>query len=56
MHSAIEQAKKCTSIFVPFQWATVISMARKRDPYIVIPLKYDQLKDLKSSEKINATT
>ena len=47
MHSAIEQAKKCTSIFVPSQWATVISMARKRDPYIVIPLKYDQFKDLK---------
>ena len=40
MHSAIEQAKKCTSIFVPSQWATVISMT-KRDPYIVIPLKYD---------------
>ena len=47
MHSAIEQAKKCTSIFVPSQWATVITMARKRDPYIVIPLKYDQFKDLK---------
>ena len=41
MHSAIEQAKKCTSIFVPSQWATVISMARKRHPYIGTPLKYD---------------
>ena len=51
MHSAIEQAKKCTSIFVPSQWATVISMARKRDPYIVIPLKYDQFKDLKTLRK-----
>ena len=51
MHSAIEQAKKCTSIFVPSHWATVISMARKRDPYIVIPLKYDQFKDLKKLRK-----
>ena len=51
MHSAIEQAKKCTSFFVPSHWATLISMARKRDPYIVIPLKYDQFKDLKKAQK-----
>ena len=47
MHSAIERAKNCTSIFVPSQWSTVISMARKHDPYVVIPLKYDNFKDLK---------
>ena len=51
MHSAIEQAKKCTSILLPSQWATVISMARKRDPYIVIPLKYDQFKNPKKLRK-----
>ena len=46
MHSATERAKKCTSIFVPSQWSTVISMARKHDPYDVIPLKYDNFKEL----------
>ena len=30
MHSTIEQAKKRTSIFIPSQWDTIITMARKK--------------------------
>lgn len=40
IHSAIETAKKKTSVFVPSQWNTVISMARRGKPYHVVPLKY----------------
>jgi hypothetical protein len=39
MQSTIEQAKKRTSIFIPSQWDTIITMARKKHPYIVVPLK-----------------
>jgi hypothetical protein len=34
MHSAIEFAKRKTEICVPQQWATVVGMARRKDPYI----------------------
>ncbi|WAR00653.1 hypothetical protein MAR_025025 [Mya arenaria] len=34
IHSAIEFAKKKTQIFVPSQGDTVISMARRKDPYM----------------------
>jgi hypothetical protein len=37
MHAAIEFAKKKTEIFVPQQWATVIRMARRKDPYMIVP-------------------
>jgi hypothetical protein len=40
MHSAIEFAKSKTSIYVPSQWDTVLQMARRKDPYTVVPLKY----------------
>jgi hypothetical protein len=39
MHSAIEFAKRKTEIFVPQQWATVVGMARRKDPYIRKKLK-----------------
>ena len=45
IHAAIEFAKKKTQIFVPSQWDTVITMARRRDPYQVIPLRYKDFLD-----------
>ena len=47
MHSAIEFAKSKTEIFVPSQWDTVILMARRKDPYLVVPLKYSDIWDFK---------
>ena len=51
MHSSIEHAKKRTSIFVPDQWDTVIHMARRNKPYVVIPLRFDNFFDLKMHTK-----
>ncbi|XP_048240747.1 uncharacterized protein LOC125374054 [Haliotis rufescens] len=47
IHSSIEFAKKKTSIFVPSQWDTVIRMARRKDPYLVIPIKHTDVMDFK---------
>lgn len=55
VHSVIERAKQCTSIFVPLQWSTVILTARMHDPYAEIPLKYDKFKDLKTLKPRNKT-
>ena len=53
MHAAVEAAKKCTSVFVPSQWDTIVRMARKRKPYTVVPLKYTDIIDFKDvSSKI----
>ena len=51
MHSAIEHAKKGTSIYHPDQWDTVIHMARRNKPYVVVPMRYNNFKDLKSFTK-----
>ena len=51
MHSAIEFAKKKTEIFVPQQWATVIRMARRKDPYMIVPLKFGDIYDFKEFTK-----
>jgi hypothetical protein len=53
MHSSIEHAKKCTSIFIPDQWDTVIHMARRSKPYTVVPLRYESFYDLKCHNKNN---
>lgn len=42
MHSAIEHAIKNTSIFIPSQWDTVVGLARKKNPYVVVPLRFNQ--------------
>ncbi|MEW8545290.1 MAG: hypothetical protein AB2693_17345 [Candidatus Thiodiazotropha sp.] len=47
MHSAIEFAKKKTPIYVPTQWNTVIHMARRKNPYSVVPLKHSDIIDFK---------
>jgi hypothetical protein len=48
IHSSIERAKRSTKVYHPSQWDTVVSMARKRNPYIVIPLNYRDFQDLKA--------
>jgi len=53
MHSSIEHAKKCTSIFIPDQWDTVIYMALRSKQYTVVPLRYESLYDLKCHKKNN---
>lgn len=39
--------KKRTQIFVPSQRDTVVTMARRRDPYTFIPLKHTEFLDYK---------
>jgi len=51
MHAACEYAKKNTNIFVPSQWDTVLQMARRTNPYFVVPLKYWYFKDFKKLVK-----
>ena len=50
MHYAIEFAKRKTEIFVPQQWATV-RMARRKDPYLIVPLIYRDIYDFKDLAK-----
>ena len=51
VHSAIEKAKTRTEVFVPSQWSTVITYARKVRPYIVIPMKYGDVLNFKDFVK-----
>jgi hypothetical protein len=48
IHSSIERANRSTKVYHPSQWDTVVSMARKRNSYIVIPLNYRDFQDLKA--------
>jgi hypothetical protein len=46
MHSAIEQAKKKrTTIFISSQWDTVVRLARKKNSYVVGPLRLNKFFD-----------
>ena len=47
VHATIERAKKETSVFVPTQWSTVVTHARKVRPCIAVPMKYDLVLDWK---------
>ena len=47
IHSAIELAKKKTKVYVQSQWETVINLARKSNPYMVIPMKHQDFLDFK---------
>lgn len=51
IHAAIEFAKKHTPIYIPSEWHTVIRMARKKNPYVVTPLQYDDIVDFKKMTK-----
>lgn len=53
MHAAIEHAKKQTSLYIPEQWDTIFQMARRNNPYSVVPLRYDNFYDLKKYAKDN---
>jgi hypothetical protein len=46
MHYAIEFAKRKTEIFVPQQWATIVRMARRKDPYLIVPLLYGDINEI----------
>jgi hypothetical protein len=39
MHSAIEFAKRKTNVYIPSQWDTVIHVARRHSPYVVVPIR-----------------
>ena len=51
MHATNEHAKKWTSIYHPDQWDTVVHMARRNKPYVVVPMKFNSFKDLKGFMK-----
>jgi len=51
MHAAIEYAKRKTNIYIPSQWDTVIRMARRHNPYTVIPVKFWDITDYKSLQR-----
>ena len=53
MHSAIEHAKKQTSLYVPEQWDTIFQMAKGQNPYAVVPLRFNNFFDLKKYAKDN---
>ena len=40
-------AKKRTTVYVPSQWHTVISLSRKQAKYTVAPLRFDEVKNFK---------
>ncbi|CAC5384805.1 unnamed protein product [Mytilus coruscus] len=43
--------KKKTEVLVPQQWATVMQMARRYDPYMIVPLKYEDIYNFKDLTK-----
>lgn len=49
--STIEGAKKITPVYVPSQWCTLISLARKLHPCIAISMKYNHVVDFKDFVK-----
>lgn len=55
MHAAIEFAKRNTPIYVPSEWHTVVRMARRKQPYSVVPLEYDDFFNFKQIAKENIT-
>lgn len=48
IHAAVERAKKCTSVYVPSERDTIVRMARKRNPYVVVPMKHYDFLDIKN--------
>ena len=51
MHSTIEFAKKNTEIYTPNQWTTVVRMARRKNPYNVVPIQHGDVYDFKELQK-----
>lgn len=44
VHSAVERAKKSTKVFIPDDWYNIIRVARRKKPYIIIPLTFKFLR------------
>ena len=51
VHVAIEIVKKCTCVYVPSQWDTIMRMTWKKKPYTVIPLKLSDFLNTKPLAK-----
>ena len=51
VHATIERAAKGSSIFVPRDWVNVIALARKKNPYTVLPMSHGDMKDVKGFTK-----
>ena len=49
----LNMRRNAPGFYVPSQWETVTSLARKNKPYIVVPLKYVDFMDLKKLKKEN---
>jgi hypothetical protein len=48
MHSAIESSKKYgQKVNIPDDWHNIIRAARKRQPYVIVPLEYSDFLDFK---------
>ena len=47
-HSCIERAKKHVNIFTPNDWQNIVRLARRSEPYQVIPLEFEDFYDFKS--------
>ena len=43
--------RKKTDIYILSQWATVIRMTRRQNPYSVVPLQYEDIYDFKEVKK-----
>lgn len=48
MHSAIETAKKGLNVYCPSEWVTIVSNARRKDPYSVDTMGFQDFWDLKA--------
>ena len=47
MHSAISFAQKASPVFTPSGWDIIFQMARRSNPYMVIPIRFNQILDFK---------
>ena len=47
MHATIEFAKNMQRYYRPNQWDTFIRMARRKNPFTAVPLKYSDILDFK---------
>ena len=59
MHSVIELAKKKTPIYMPTEYDTVMHMARRKNPYSVVPLTHGDItyfKQIRNQVKNMRTT
>lgn len=48
MHSAIERAKRHVQVFVPTDWHNILRVARRGNPYQIIPMGYRDFTDYKA--------